>query len=60
MDTFHNRLRILRSIDRSEVSALSDPQWAAFREQPVAYFIRCSDEARAVIWDALVEREHPR
>ena len=52
---FHNLIRILRSLDKCEVTGVRD--WRAFRDDPCEYVIKCSDEDMAVIWAALRKRE---
>lgn len=54
---FHNRLRILRSIDSFEVSKLSEK--LRFVMSPFEYFIRCSDQDAEIIFKALLKRENP-
>ena len=54
---FVNRLRILRSIDYHEVPGLDERQWCAFRDKPFEFMIRCSDDSREHIFDALRKRE---
>jgi hypothetical protein len=62
---FHNRLRILRSIDRDEIdAALSDgklamdaTQWTSFRDSPYESVLRASDGLQAAIWKVVEGRE---
>ena len=57
---FHNRLRILKSIDRSELAAvdvyLSDLEWAQVVVDPFTFFIRCGDFIADAIWTILEAR----
>lgn len=51
---FHNGLRLLRSIDASE---LGNPEWwIKFRDDPYGFFVRCADEDADTIWAAMVKR----
>ena len=52
---FANLIRILRSLDKCEVTGVRD--WPAFRDDPCEYVINCSDEDAAAIWAALRKRE---
>ena len=54
---FHNGLRLLRSIDFSEIEhAINRPQWFAFRDSPFEFFIRADDETVAAIWAVMEGR----
>lgn len=69
---FHNALRILRSIDRSELLAEGiefddDPRpghamreeraWNAFRDNPYETLIHCSDSAAEGLWRIISRRQ---
>ena len=62
---FHNRLRILRSIDRDEIDAalfdgglaMNATQWTSFRDSPYESFLRASDGLQAAIWKVVEGRE---
>ena len=60
---FHNRLRILTSIDLFELVAVGVLDrddlsgWAAFNRNPHSWFIRCSDEQAAKLWGIIKQRE---
>jgi hypothetical protein len=54
---FHNNLRILPGIDRHEVVWMDDAQWAAFRDNPVRFFLKCDDEQLDLIWSVIVARQ---
>jgi len=60
-DDFHNRLRILSSIDRHELAALDTEIWTAgeyvkFRDDPWRYFIKADDEVAVMIWNVVTKR----
>lgn len=51
---FHNRMRVLMSIDSHE---LGDPNWwPRFRDDPHRFFIRCDDETAEKIWAVIEQR----
>lgn len=53
-DEFHNGLRLLHSIDASE---LGNPDWwPDFTANPPAFLIHCSDENADLIWVAMEKR----
>lgn len=58
---FHNRLRIMISIDRHELEAAGviahgdHNAWGTFHRDPFRWLIRCDDESAAKLW-ALIER----
>lgn len=64
---FHNRLRIMRSIDLDELQSVglmfnANPQnhgarvkWRRFQSNPASYLIECSDSEALKIW-SLIER----
>lgn len=53
-EEFHNGLRLLNSIDASE---LGDPEWwPDFQRDPYRFMVRCSDEDADVIWRAMKKR----
>lgn len=53
-DEFDNGLRLLRSIDASE---LGNPDWwDDFRSDPYSFMVRGSDEASDLIWAAMTKR----
>lgn len=58
---FHNRLRIMISIDRDElesagVIARGDHNaWGTFHRDPYRWLIRCDDESAAKLW-TIIER----
>lgn len=56
--TFHNLLRILRSIDYHEVEDAFDNEkdWIDFRDDPYSWFIKAHPSKSTVIWDRMVER----
>ena len=60
---FHNRLRILMSIDKHELveagvfSIDNDEAWAAICRNPWRYFIGCSDEQNKKLWSIIQKRE---
>ena len=54
---FRNRLCILRSIDRHEVSGLTDRQWERFRADPYGGYLKLDDRGEAVVWEAMRLRE---
>ena len=57
MAEFHNALRIMRHIDRSDLEAkgihLSDQQWFSFSSNPYMWFIKCSDIDMIKIWQII-------
>ena len=61
---FHNRIRILGSIDFHELVAAGvliddadgEAEWKAFRANPFRYFIACDDETCDRIWQAIEAR----
>lgn len=59
---FHNRLRKLINIDRSQLidaGVMSEDDssgWQAFRAHPWRWFIRAGDEEMARVW-AIMERK---
>ena len=55
LHAFHNRLRILSSLDSWDVPGL----WSVsgFINNPWRYFVTCSDADRLIIWNALRKRE---
>ena len=58
MQKFHNRLRILSSIDWHELPE----KWlhqskVDFVENPIGFFIRCSDSKAEDLWWVLLKRE---
>jgi hypothetical protein len=61
MRDFHNRLRVLMSIDMDEmvaagaIEADDEAEWAAFRKDPFRWFISADDAAAEKLW-AIVER----
>lgn len=60
-DDFHNRLRILSSIDRHELAELDAEIWTAaeylkFRNNPWSYFIAADDEVAVMIWSVVTKR----
>ena len=61
--TFHNHLRILRSIDRSELveAGMGDPHafdvFTKFSRNPYEWFIHCSDEDAAIVWKVIEGRQ---
>ena len=62
-DAFHNRLRVMASIDFSEldeagVIEIDDhAEWAVFREDPYRWFLRADDDRAQKLW-LLIERRH--
>ena len=50
-----NRLRILRSLDQSEVPDVTN--WPQFRDNPIGYLISCPPAVAEHIWTALRKRE---
>ena len=58
MQDFHNRLRILQSIDSGELQRdgvdLDTREWISFMSNPFKWFIRASDEDAAKLW-AIIE-----
>lgn len=58
---FHNRLRILISIDRHELVAAGvipggdHNAWGTFHRDPFRWLIRCDDASAEKLW-ALIER----
>lgn len=60
-DDFHNRLRIMSSIDQHELADLdadiwTDSEYAKFRDDPWRYFIKADDEAAVMIWNVVTKR----
>jgi hypothetical protein len=60
MEDFHNRLRIMLSIDAYElheagVKMSGREWWDDFRHDPFRWFIRASEEDAAKVW-AIMER----
>lgn len=60
-DDFHNRLRILSSIDAHELRDLDTDIWTAaeyakFRDNPWSYFIKADDEVAVMIWNVIAKR----
>ena len=58
---FLNRLRTLSAIDRDEfeqaVGVVSERTWAAFRDDPVKWFIRrLTDADQAALWRVMTGR----
>ena len=53
MERFHNRLRILRSIDSWDFPSVSP----SFHVDPYSFFVRCSDAQRDDLWRIIRERE---
>ena len=56
---FHNALRILFCAGRGDMGWMDDEQWGAFRRDPYAYCIQCSDAAYDNIW-AMIESHQPK
>ena len=57
---FHNALRILCwNIERSEMQWMTSGQWAAFNDNPAAWFVRAGDDAAQRIW-AVIEARQPK
>lgn len=60
---FHNRLRIMLSLDRHELvrtGALDDNDiggWVSFRTDPFRHFIKADDARAAALWRLIQERE---
>ncbi len=60
---FHNRLRILISIDMHElveggvIGVEEKNKWANFRSNPYRFFIRCDDDTANKLWGIIQERE---
>ena len=63
---FHNRLRILMSIDRydfegfAEVDEATDAEWVSFRDNPWRWFILAPDHRTEHIWALCEERSAPK
>lgn len=65
---FHNRLRILGSIDFSELVAAGaftdddegEIEWKHFRANPYRYFIACDDDVCDGIWRVIERRAQTR
>jgi hypothetical protein len=55
--SFHNALRLLRSIDYHEVPFLTDAEWEIFREKPYDFFITTSDINALAIWKVIQSRQ---
>ena len=57
MAEFHNALRIMRFIERSDLEAkgihLSDKQWFEFGLSPYDWFIKCNDVDAIKIWQII-------
>ena len=57
MQQFHNALRVMRSIDFSEIEhVLNRAEWFAYRDNPYEFFTRCDDYTAAAIWDVMEGR----
>jgi hypothetical protein len=62
---FHNRLRIMTSIDRDELvragvlPANDHSAWGTFHRDPFRWFIRCDDATAERLW-ALIESRAAR
>lgn len=62
-DAFHNRLRIMTSIDFHElvdggvIEDDDEAEWEAFRKDPYRWFIRTDDDKAQQLW-LLIERRH--
>lgn len=60
---FHNRLRILLSIDRHDAvaaGALAEEDllgWELLRDRPFSFFIAASDDRARALWTIICERE---
>ena len=52
---FHNRLRIMRSIDLYELSdsGVEVGEWENFRDNPYTWFIEASDEDAGRVWQIM-------
>ena len=54
---FHNRLAILRSIDKFELEHEEiDAWWPFFRNSPYLSFLQCDDSRQEAIWSAMLKR----
>jgi hypothetical protein len=53
---FHNGLRVLLNIDKSEFPG-PDKDWPSFRGSPHRYFITCPDEVALALW-RIIERRN--
>lgn len=51
---FHNGLRLLNSIDASEIG--NPDWWPEFRDDPFRFLMRCPDLYAGVIWRAMEKR----
>ena len=62
-DAFHNRLRIMTSIDFDElvdagvIEDDDEAEWDAFRKDPYRWFILADDDKARELW-LLIERRH--
>lgn len=60
MMQFHNALRIMRFIDRSELEYyeidLNDLQWIHFASNPYDWFIRTNDNDKKKLWNIIEDR----
>jgi hypothetical protein len=60
MMELHNALRIMRSIDRSELEAvgihLGDSEWLRFAQDPYDWLIRADDIDAALFWRIMTRR----
>lgn len=58
MRLFHNRLRVMRSIDLADLNeaGVDGRTWDAFRDDPYAWFIRASDADVAKVWGIIANR----
>lgn len=52
---FHNGLRILLNIDAAEFPGPTE-DWSRFRDSPHRYFIECSDDVAAGLWQIIAKR----
>lgn len=59
-EDFHNRLRILASIDLYELedAGVSMSEWLDFRVDPWLWFIRASDADAQAVWGIMQRRSH--
>ena len=60
---FHNRLRIMGSIDRHELVAAGVMKnddllgWVSFQHDPFRFFLRAQDSAAQALWALICKRE---
>ena len=60
MSQFHNALRVMKNINRSDLEAnrvqLTDKEWEHFRSNPYDWFIKAEHEDAVCVWKIIEGR----